>query len=273
MHPDLAKLIDLQSLDDELRREHDHIAALGKSLVTAESQAKAADARLAQLRDSIAKEEALRRREESDIADLRQKLERAQKKVDLATTTAQVTALEHEISFLKSEISRLEDQELESMERSETLEAQQATGQQVAADAAAALERERTRSSAETAAARSTISSVEARRAALRAEIVRSSDTGDTSLSTYDRITHAKGRAVAQALDHKCTACQMMVRPQRWNDLTDNSPESPASQSLMTCENCGRLLYYDPARDAPQRKPATPDRTESIAAQIVRSSI
>jgi predicted nucleic acid-binding Zn-ribbon protein len=273
MHPDLVKLIDLQSLDDELRREHDHIAALARSLAAAESKARTAEAHLSQLRDSIAREEALRRREESDIADLRQKLDRAQKKVDLATTTAQVTALEHEIAFLKSEISRLEDQELESMERSETLETQQAIAASAVSDAVSAFDRGRTRSADETAAARATIASVEARRTALRADIVQASPTGDNSLSTYDRIAHAKGHAVAQALDHKCTACQMMVRPQRWNDLTDNSPESPASQSLMTCENCGRLLYYDPARDAPQRKPATPDHTESIAAQIVRSSI
>jgi predicted nucleic acid-binding Zn-ribbon protein len=273
MHPDLARLIDLQSLDDELRREHDHIAALAKSLAAAESQTKAADADLARLRESIAKEEALRRREESDIADLRQKLGRDQKKMDMATTTVQVTALEHEIAFLKSEISRLEDQELESMERSETLEARQVTASADARDAAASLERERTRSTDETAAAHSTISDVESRRTALRTEIVRSSPTGDASLATYDRIHRGKGNAVAQAVDHKCSACQMMVRPQRWNDLIDNTPESPASQSLMTCETCGRLLYYDPARDAPQRKPAAPDRQESIAAQIVRSSI
>ena len=84
MHPDLARLIDLQSHDDELRREHDHIAGLAKSLAAAESRAKAADSQLAQLRESISKEEALRRREESDIADLRQKLGRDQKKMDMA---------------------------------------------------------------------------------------------------------------------------------------------------------------------------------------------
>jgi hypothetical protein len=273
MHPDLARLIDLQSLDDELRREHEHIAGLAKSLAAAESKTKAADADLAKLRESIAKEEALRRREESDIADLRQKLDRDQKKMDMATTTAQVTALEHEITFLKTQISRLEDQELESMERSETLEVQHATASSAARDAAAALERERTRSTDETAAARATIADVESRRTALRAEIVQSSPTGDTSLATYDRVHRGKGNAVAQAIDHKCSACQMMVRPQRWNDLIDNSPESPASQSLMTCENCGRLLSYDPARDAPLRKPAAPERPESIAAQIVRNSI
>ena len=86
----------------------------------------------------------------------------------------------------------------------------------------------------------------------------------EAALSTYDRIAKAKGTAVAEALNQKCMACQMMVRPQRWNDLRDRNNE----ETMMTCESCGRLLYYDPARDAPQRK-AVP--VESIAASIIRS--
>ena len=101
--------------------------------------------------------------------------------------------------------------------------------------------------------------------AALRAQIAQS-DTGEDSLSTYDRISRSKGTAVSQALNQKCSACQMMVRPQRWNDLRDNTPGSESSQTLMTCENCGHLLYYDPARDAPQPKPA-----EFIPAQALSS--
>ncbi len=62
----------------------------------------------------------------------------------------------------------------------------------------------------------------------------------------------------------------MMVRPQRWNDLRDNSADSESAHTIMTCENCGRMLFYDPARDSPQRKTV---QSESIAAQIVRSSI
>jgi hypothetical protein len=56
----------------------------------------------------------------------------------------------------------------------------------------------------------------------------------------------------------------MMVRPQRWNDLRNRDNDG----EMMTCESCGRLLYYDPARDAPQQKTVP---VESIAAQIVRS--
>src|ERR1019366_650884 len=136
MHPDLAKLVILQAHDLEAKRLRDQMAALTKEVAALEAKAKATVGQRAVVLELIAKEEALRRREESEIADLRQKLERTKKKLDMTTTTAQLTALEHEAAFAKSEISRIEDAELESMERGEALEAQLAL-----ADAAVAESR------------------------------------------------------------------------------------------------------------------------------------
>ena len=81
----------------------------------------------------------------------------------------------------------------------------------------------------------------------------------------YDRIARAKGTGLAEALNQKCLACQMLLRPQRWNDLRERD-----NHEMFTCESCGRLLFYDPARDAPQARPV---RSESIAARIVRESL
>ncbi len=80
----------------------------------------------------------------------------------------------------------------------------------------------------------------------------------------YDRIAKAKGTAVSEGINQKCTACQMMLRPQKWNDLRDRDNDAV----ITTCESCGRMLYYDPARDAPQHKTVP---VESIAASIIRS--
>jgi predicted nucleic acid-binding Zn-ribbon protein len=267
MHPDLAQLVILQTHDLEAKHLRDELAALPKQIAALETKAKATVGQRAVVLDLIAKEDALRRRQESDIADLRQKISRTQKKIDLATTTVQVTALEHEAAFAKAEISRLEDAELESMERGEALDAQRALADTAVAEAAATLERERVRAAETTARDTVALAEADAKRNALRAEIITAS-TGEASLAAYDRIARAKGTAVSEALHQQCTACQMMLRPQRWNDLRDNSPGSIASETLMTCENCGRLLFYDPARDSPQRKPV---QVESIAAQIVRS--
>jgi predicted nucleic acid-binding Zn-ribbon protein len=258
MHPDLEKLIELQRWDVEAKRLRDEMAALPKRVAELEAKAKAVQGQRAVVLDLIAKEEVLRRRQESDVKDHQAKIARVRKQMDLATTTAQVTAFEHEIGFAQAEVSRLEDAELESMERSEALEAQRAVADEALEDATKTLERERQRAVETIGLDKVALADVDQKRAALRPEI------GETTLSNYDRIARGKGTGLAEALNQKCMACQMMLRPQRWNDLRDRNNE----HEVMTCESCGRLLYYDPARDAPQRKTVP---VESIAASIVRS--
>jgi uncharacterized protein len=258
MHPDLEKLIVLQGHDVEAKRLRDEMAALPKHVAALEARSKAVQGQRAVVVDLIAKEDTLRRRQESDVKDQQAKIERTRKHMDLATTTVQVTAFEHEIAFAKAEIGKLEDAEIESMERSEGLDAQKLLADEAVTDATATLERERVRAAETIASDKTLLAAVEEKRVAVRAEI------GESALATYDRIAKAKGTAVAEALNQKCMACQMMVRPQRWNDLRDRGNDD----TMMTCESCGRLLYYDPARDAPQRKTVP---VESIAASIIRS--
>lgn len=258
MHPDLEKLIVLQGLDVEAKRLRDEMMALPKRVAELESKAKAVQGQRAVVLDLIAKEEALRRRQESEVKDHQAKIGRVRKQMDLATTTVQVTAFEHEIGFAQAEVSRLEDAELESMERSEALESQKALADEAVEDTTKTLERERLRAAETIERDKAALAEVDRKRVALRPEI------GEAALSNYDRIAKGKGTGLAEALNQKCTACQMMLRPQRWNDLRDRGNED----EIMTCESCGRLLYYDPARDAPQRKTVP---VESIAASIVRS--
>jgi uncharacterized protein len=258
MHPDLEKLIVLQQLDLEAKRLRDEMVALPKRVAELGAKAKAVEGQRAVVLDLMAKEEALRRRQESDVKDHQAKIGRVRKQLDQATTTVQVTAFEHEIGFAQTEVSHLEDAELESMERSEALEAQKALADEALEDATKTLERERLRAAETVALDKTALAEVDQKRVALRPEI------GESPLSNYDRIAKGKGTGLAEALNQKCMACQMMLRPQRWNDLRDRGNDD----DIMTCESCGRLLYYDPARDAPQRKTVP---VESIAASIVRS--
>jgi predicted nucleic acid-binding Zn-ribbon protein len=256
MHADLEKLMVLQRLDVEAKRLRDEMVALPKLVAQLDAKAKATAGQRAVVLDLIAKEEVLRRRQESDVKDREAKIARVRKQMDLATTTVQVTAFEHEIAFAQGEISKLEDAELESLERTEGLEAQKRLADEAVEAAANKHESERVRSVTVLAADKLLLAEVDAKRLAQRKII------GEDALSLYDRISRAKGTGIAEAVGQKCSACQMMVRPQRWNDLRDRD-----NNEMMTCESCGRLLYYDPARDSPQRKVV---EFESIAAQIVR---
>lgn len=256
MHPDVHKLMDLQKYDLEAKRLRDEIAALPRLVAQLETRAKATAGQRAVVVDLIGKEEVLRRQQESDVRDKQEKTRRVRKQLDLATSTVQVNSFEHEIRFIESEVLKLEDAELESMQRSEDLEGQK----KVADEAVAAAERkftvERERALTTIGLDKTALSEVDARRTRHRESI------GEDALSMYDRIAKSKGTGLAEAWLQKCMSCQMLLRPQRWNDLRDRD-----NHEMLTCESCGRLLFYDPARDSPQRKVV---EHESIAAQIVR---
>ncbi len=259
MHPDIQKLMELQQMDVEAKRLRDEMIALPKLVAQLATKATATAGQRAVVIELMAKEEALRRRQESDVKDHQAKIAKIRKQLDLATDTKQVTAFEHEIAFAQGAISKLEDEELESMERTEQLESQKVLADKAVAEAEAKHAQERARAIETIAADKAKLAEVEAARTSQRATI------GEDALSTYDRIAKSKGTAVAEALNQKCMACQMMLRPQRWNELRDRD-----LTEMMSCESCGRMLWYDPARDSPQRKTVQVEEQMSIAARIVR---
>jgi hypothetical protein len=106
----------------------------------------------------------------------------------------------------------------------------------------AALDEERVRAAATVDRARTGLEAIEAERKNLRSQV------SEGSLAIYDRVSKSRGSGLSEAIDHKCTACQMMVRPQRWNDLTSREHED----QIFTCETCGRILFWDPRRDTPR---------------------
>ena len=246
MNANLEHLVVLQAQDLELKRLRGELAEAPRRVAAAEAARGKVEFSLAAAKQALTKEEVLRRSQESDVADKRGKIVRLRKQMDAATSAAQISALEHEIKFSEESISKLEDEELASMERTERFDASKAAATAELEKTTAALEAERVRAAEVTQRNNAAIKGIETERAALRAEIA-ATDAGESALSTYDRVSKAKGTGVSEAVDHKCTACQMMVRPQRWNDLTGREHD----HEIFTCETCGRMLFWDPRRDAP----------------------
>ncbi len=243
MNADLEHLIILQAQDLELRRLRAELADAPIQVAAAQTARAHAEVALAEATKALAKEETLRRAQELEVKDRQGKISRLRKQMETATSAAQITALEHEISFSEQTIAKLEDEELASLERTDSFDLARAKATLTLEVTTAALAAVRTRAAAIATRNTASIASIETERAATRALI------DEARLSVYDRISKAKGTGVSEALDHKCTACQMMVRPQRWNDLTGRDHED----EIFTCETCGRMLFYDPRRDAPGR--------------------
>jgi predicted nucleic acid-binding Zn-ribbon protein len=247
MNADLEHLIILQAQDLELRRLRAELADAPVQVTAAQTTRARAEVALAEANKALTKEETLRRSQELEVKDRQGKISRLRKQMETATSAAQITALEHEITFSEQTIAKLEDEELASLERTDNFELARGKATLTLEVTTATLAASRVRAADIAIRHTSSISGIETERTALRALI----DEG--RLSTYDRIAKAKGTGLSEAIDHKCAACQMMVRPQRWNDLTDRDPHSEYANTIFTCETCGRMLFYDPRRDAPVR--------------------
>jgi predicted nucleic acid-binding Zn-ribbon protein len=247
MNANLEHLIILQAQDLELRRLRAELVDAPIQVTAAQTARARAEVALAEANKSLLKEETLRRSQELEVKDRQGKISRLRKQMETATSATQITALEHEISFSEQTIAKLEDDELLSLERTDQQELARGNATLTLEVTTATLAAARVRAADIAARNTASIATIETERASTRALIE------EARLSVYDRIAKAKGTGLSEAVDHKCAACQMMVRPQRWNDLTDRDPNSEYANTIFTCETCGRMLYYDPRRDAPVR--------------------
>jgi len=234
MQQDIEELVELQVCDGEIARLSAEIAGLPAKVAAIEAALAAARAALASAEKGLKAEEAARRSQESDVKDHQLKIKKYRTHMDTVQNDAQLKALEHEIDFAEKAIAALEDAELESMERTEGFDAAKRASSEEVENQSGLLAREKERGAA-------VKSSNETRLVLLRKERERVRLlVGEKALADYDRVSKAKKTGLAAAWDQKCSACQMMVRPQRWNDLRSADVETP-----MMCETCGRRLYYD----------------------------
>ena len=60
------------------------------------------------------------------------------------------------------------------------------------------------------------------------------------AVQKYERARKArKGIGVAEVVEGRCTACNMLLRLQYFQDLKKDN-------QILSCESCQRLLYYNP---------------------------
>jgi len=252
MHADLEGLIKLEQVDREIARLSAEVAALPKRVAEIEHQLSDAKSKVEQAKAAIKSQEQKRRSLEADIQSQQQKIAKFRDQSLDVKTNDQYKALMHEIQFAEQEIRKAEDKILEIMEGAELFDRQVKASEAELKIQSAHVEKEKEEARALTAKDEARLKELQAERQELRSRV-----TGNL-LDLYDRVLKARKTALAEAREQRCTACFVLLRPQKWNEIK-------ADVEVMTCDSCGRILFYDPAHEPPPPEPKKSKKAKASA--------
>jgi predicted nucleic acid-binding Zn-ribbon protein len=236
MLPDIEKLLELQIADKEIRRLRDEVAALPKRVAVIEQKLAGTKAHLEKVRTAAKVDEANRKKFEANIKDLQGKISKYRDQSLDVKTNDQYKALLHEIQFAEQEIRLNEDRILEVMVNVDAREKDVKAAEAELKAETAEIETEKEDARKVTAEDQTKLAEWNAKRDALRHEI--SEDT----LRQYDRVAKFRGSGLAEVREQKCMGCQVMLRPQTYNEVKNG-------EKIMVCESCQRIVYYNPANE------------------------
>jgi len=236
MLPDIEKLLELQAADNEIRRLRDEVAALPKRVAAIEQKLAGTKAHLEKTRTAAKSDEANRKKFEANIKDLQAKISKYRDQSLDVKTNDQYKALLHEIQFAEQEIRLNEDRILEVMINVDAREKEVKAAEAELKAETAEIEKEKEEARKVTAEDQKKLSEWNAKRDGLRQAI------SEDVLRRYERVMKFRGTGLAEARDHKCMGCQVMLRPQIYNEVRNG-------EQVMFCESCQRIYYFDPANE------------------------
>jgi predicted nucleic acid-binding Zn-ribbon protein len=231
VNSELEQLLILQDRQQKIRQIQAEIKTLPLERAHLESQLAATAASVESLKQKGRQVEVERKKLELDVGTRTESISRLKTQQYQTRKNDEFQAIGHEIERYENEVRKLEDEELELM-----IEADKLRGEIEAADKSAratkeSISRQLTDLETKSKALGSQQQELQTERETLAAQI------DADSLDQFERLFNSKGDAAVVAVEHGvCTGCHMKV-------TTATASRVKAGKEIVSCENCGRILY------------------------------
>jgi uncharacterized protein len=231
VHPELEQLLVLQDRQQKIKLIQTEIKTLPLQRQSLESQLAASAASVEALKQKGRQVEMDRKKLELDVGTRSESISRLKTQQYQTRKNDEFQAMGHEIERYENEIRKLEDEELELMIQADKLKAELEVEGKKAATTKESITRQMTDIEEKSKTLGGRLQELTKESAELATKI------DEDLLDRFKRLFESKGDAAVVAVEHGiCTGCHMKV-------TTATAMQVRAGKEIVSCEQCGRILY------------------------------
>ena len=228
----IEKLLILQDRDRNLLRTQTELSGVEPQRERAKARANGSQAALDAAKLKAKQIEADKKKLELEVQAQNERIAKYSGQQLLTKKNEEYRALAHEIETCKGNISKLEDQILELMEKADAAAKEVAAATKVAAEAKKDVDAEVAELGKREVNMKARLAELQANRKDLAAAVE------EGALARYERLLKSKGENVIVGIQHSaCGGCHMRLP-------TQVMVACQAQSEINSCPHCGRILYF-----------------------------
>ena len=232
MNPLLEELLNLQEKDMRLARLNAEQSCLPSKKISMDQQEKTASETADQARASAKRTETDRRKLELEVNGKQDLIRKYKNQLLEIKNNDQFHALQHEISAVENEIRKIEDMELDLMEKFEQAQITVKGAETNSKEVSQRIQLQRKELIQNEEIIGKQVAALKAERTQLASKF------DEDPLERYERIFHSKhGEAIVRIVNGMCSGCHLKLTAQAIHNAQYGA-------DLTACTNCGRILYW-----------------------------
>lgn len=228
----IEKLLVLQDRDRQILRVRTELNGLGPERQALQTRGGATQAALETAKLKVKQIESERKRLELEVEGKKQQIAKYSLQQFQTKKNDEYRALAHEIDTCKAAIVELENQQLELMEQGEAAQREVAASTHSASEMKRLVETKTAELAEREESLKKQLAELEANYDELTGRVE------ESVLARYQRLRKQRGERTVVGIEHSvCGGCHMKLP-------THIVISCQGQQDLVTCPNCGRILYY-----------------------------